>query len=344
MKNKIKLSEELRAFISSNDMIGNKVLEIRIKDSYVYSLDQLSLKYHKDLAILLSNNVILNNACCGFVKGKSYLDFLSPHKESIFFMRLDISKFFHSIDTAKIKEFISPLFNKKDFDMDILISKLTHEVDPHSENYQFSGATILPMGFPCSPVISNLIFRPIDIIISKYCLENNIIYSRYADDMLFSSGKKLPIINGDLKSFVCKLLLKNGLSLNTKKTVCTENHLSLNGYVIDGEHKNIRLSNDKLNKINKLTHEILISERSFKEIGIKIFGYGEDNIRYQSKKMQFFDAFCKDQILNKIKGYRSYLIGILKFGYKNNSQTEKTVQKYNKIIKRLEFIITKYNK
>lgn len=44
-------------------------------------------------------------------------------------------------------------------------------------------------GFPTSPVIANLSLRGFDKTISEYCKENEIEYTRYADDLAFSSKK-----------------------------------------------------------------------------------------------------------------------------------------------------------
>lgn len=45
----------------------------------------------------------------------------------------------------------------------------------------------LPLGLPTSPVLSNAIFLPADIELTALALEKDAVYSRYADDMSFSS-------------------------------------------------------------------------------------------------------------------------------------------------------------
>lgn len=44
----------------------------------------------------------------------------------------------------------------------------------------------LPQGAPTSAYLSNLVMLQFDNIISKYCIANNIRYTRYADDLTFS--------------------------------------------------------------------------------------------------------------------------------------------------------------
>ena len=68
---------------------------------------------------------------------------------------------------------------------DIALLSVSHTVSDEFEDFDLRGNNILPIGFPSSPVISNIIFRKIDILIQKYCENKKIIYTRYADDMLF---------------------------------------------------------------------------------------------------------------------------------------------------------------
>lgn len=71
----------------------------------------------------------------------------------------------------------------------------------------------LPQGAPTSAYLSNLIMRPFDSNISKYCTENKIRYTRYADDLTFSGdmniSELLYVVDRELKYF--------GLRRNTKK-------------------------------------------------------------------------------------------------------------------------------
>jgi RNA-directed DNA polymerase len=48
----------------------------------------------------------------------------------------------------------------------------------------------LPLGLPTSPVLSNAIFLPADIQLTALALAEDAVYSRYADDMSFSSDTK----------------------------------------------------------------------------------------------------------------------------------------------------------
>jgi RNA-directed DNA polymerase len=76
----------------------------------------------------------------------------------------------------------------------------------------FSGG--LPMGAPTSPGLANIVLKSADQSISKACTKYGINYSRYADDLTFSSdGHPVKII-----PFVEKVLGELGYDLDQKKT------------------------------------------------------------------------------------------------------------------------------
>lgn len=73
----------------------------------------------------------------------------------------------------------------------------------------------LPQGAPTSPLLSNLVMRDFDDAVFAHCVERNIFYTRYADDMAFSAN------TDDVKNlipFIRKELKKYRLEMNEKKT------------------------------------------------------------------------------------------------------------------------------
>lgn len=72
----------------------------------------------------------------------------------------------------------------------------------------------LPQGAPTSAALSNLLLREFDEKVGMYCRQEQIRYTRYADDMTFSGNfDELKVIR-----FVRKALKSMGLQLNNKKT------------------------------------------------------------------------------------------------------------------------------
>ena len=159
----------------------------------------------------------------GFVKGKNYQTFLEPHLGNSFFMRLDIENFFSSFSLE-------------------LLDTVLHEHIENEEAYFVVKELCtlhdeLPQGICTSPVLSNVLFRRIDQRILKYCqtieegrrhnhdleLEQGermvICYTRYADDMLFSSNCFDFKENLNFLRMVRRILRENGFWLNNPKVV-----------------------------------------------------------------------------------------------------------------------------
>lgn len=72
----------------------------------------------------------------------------------------------------------------------------------------------LPMGAPTSPVLSNLAARPLDSALTQLAQEKGWRYTRYADDLTFSSQEKM--VARDRKT-IGATLAEKGFAINTKK-------------------------------------------------------------------------------------------------------------------------------
>ena len=84
----------------------------------------------------------------------------------------------------------------------------------------------LPQGSPCSPVITNLISHILDIQLAALAKANSCVYSRYADDITFSTRERVfpsDIMSIEAGEYIVGRKLRGiikraGFSLNEKKT------------------------------------------------------------------------------------------------------------------------------
>lgn len=140
--------------------------------------------------------------CNSYQYGKSIITNALPHINSRYVANIDISDFFGSI-TPKM---VFDLLRKNNFGEQIskTISRLV-TLD-----------NSLPQGAPTSPLISNAVLFEFDELITKHAKNNNLIYTRYADDITISGENKKAIINS--LATISEELSKSGLKINTKKT------------------------------------------------------------------------------------------------------------------------------
>ncbi len=127
-----------------------------------------------------------HKAATGFVLDKSIVDNARKHVGHHYVFNLDLKDFFHSFDRNRVKMgFMYEPFNLKE-DKEplafLLASLCTHPFDVDGEI-----KTVLPQGSPTSPTITNILCRKLDRRLTGLANRFGAKYSRYADDITFSS-------------------------------------------------------------------------------------------------------------------------------------------------------------
>jgi RNA-directed DNA polymerase len=150
----------------------------------------------------------------GFVEGRSAVTNASVHRGQRWILRIDLKDFFPSIHFGRVRG----MFMAQPFDVPPNVATALAQICCHQ------GA--LPQGAPTSPVISNLICRGLDTRLARFASAAHCTYSRYADDLCFSTGRsefprvlaeivdRRPILNPDLRAIVSD----EGFTVNEDKT------------------------------------------------------------------------------------------------------------------------------
>lgn len=143
-------------------------------------------------SILRSLNFILqciyepHNAATGFVLNKSIVDNAKVHVGNHHVYSLDLKDFFHSFDRNRVKMgFIYEPFclNGDREPLAFLLASLcTH---PFEVNGKIKN--VLPQGSPTSPTITNILCKKLDRRLTGLANRFGAKYTRYADDITFSS-------------------------------------------------------------------------------------------------------------------------------------------------------------
>lgn len=166
------------------------------KDRTIHAPIKGLKEFQKSLNIILQCIYEPHPAATGFVIGKSITHNASLHINQNYVYNIDLKDFFPSIDKSRIwgRLLVEPFVlnstpeRKKIANMIAVLCCNTMEVERFEEGqWQKKSLSVLPQGAPTSPTLTNAICEKLDIRLSgvakRFCLN----YSRYADDITFSS-------------------------------------------------------------------------------------------------------------------------------------------------------------
>lgn len=137
----------------------------------------------------------VNTAANGFVPGRSIIDNAQKHVGNNYVYNIDLKDFFPSIDQARIwgrlKAEPFNLNGDRQLIGNIISSLCCTELEVERLNSESEWVkvkkSVLPQGAPTSPVLSNIICGRLDFYLQAVSKRFGLKYSRYADDITFSS-------------------------------------------------------------------------------------------------------------------------------------------------------------
>ncbi len=154
----------------------------------------------------------------GFKRGRSIRTNAKRHQNRRYVFNVDLEDFFGSINFGRVRGFF---IKDRNFHLDSKVATIFAQIACFNQK--------LPQGSPCSPVISNLIGHILDIHLTRLASRSGCIYSRYADDLTFSTNKRefpqrIAIQNDENNHLwipgpdLLRLVSLSGFALNNKKT------------------------------------------------------------------------------------------------------------------------------
>jgi RNA-directed DNA polymerase len=184
------------------------------------------------------------------------------HAAKRYLLKLDFENFFPSIKIDDFQKHLTIHSGLAGEDVRA-ISRLLFRYDKEV------GSLILSIGAPSSPFISNTIMYEFDSIVADFCESKQITYSRYADDLAFSTD--IPHQLDSAQSFVRKLcagLLFPRVKLNEGKTVFTSKKFrrQLTGLSLNNEGV-VSLGRERKREIRAMAHRYSLGMLSAEQVG-----------------------------------------------------------------------------
>lgn len=124
----------------------------------------------------LSPEATFRHCVYGYIPGRGILQNSVIHVRQRWVLRVDIKDFFPSITTARV----SGMFRNPPFSMEPKAARALALISTKDG--------VLPQGSPLSPWITNVICKGLDYNLKRLASKHKCYYSRYADDLFFSTS------------------------------------------------------------------------------------------------------------------------------------------------------------
>jgi RNA-directed DNA polymerase len=177
------------------------------------------------------SNLPIHDAAVAYRKALSIKDHATPHASGRYLLKLDFKDFFPSLKESAIRYRLQRDSNFSDTELWMLCHLLCRR-DRDTDVLQLS------IGAPSSPFVSNYLLWEFDSRMQTFCREMDTRYTRYADDLAFSTLKPnvLDVVAEKVKTLLDELNYLD-ITLNTTKTVnvSTKNRRTLVGLTLSNE-------------------------------------------------------------------------------------------------------------
>lgn len=203
------------------------------------------------LVVFLQDVLTTHESAYAYKNDISIKDNAAQHSDSKYLLKMDFQNFFPSI-TPEIffKSTEKYGLNFDDKDMLVLTGLLFWRK-------KGSRKLVLSIGAPTSPMISNFIMKSFDEEMQNECSNKKIVYTRYADDITFST--KIKGILFDIPRNVESCLIKNfeqEIKINKEKTIFTSkaHNRHVTGITITNEGS-LSIGREKKRLISSMIHK-----------------------------------------------------------------------------------------
>ena len=226
---------------------------------------------------------------CGFAIGKSVVDNANNHVGKYYVFNLDMKDFFPSIQQARVWARLQAApYNLKKEIANVVAGLCCMKTQ--------DGKFVLPQGAPTSPILTNMICERLDRRLSGLAKRFGLSYSRYADDITFSSMHNVFQENSDFRKELLRIIGDQGFVLNEKKTRLQKrgSRQEVTGIIIS----------DKLNVSQKYVRDIRNILYMWEKYGYTV-AYAKFFPRYKEEKGNIKKG--NPDLMNVIDGKLMYL-------------------------------------
>lgn len=211
------ISEKMLRFFSSDSICHKRFRTFHIRKKSG-GLREIKAPCRQLYVILKCVNILLksiyepSDVAMGFVPGRSVFNNAQIHVGHNYVFNIDLKDFFPSIPQARVwKRLQLAPFN---FSQEIanILAGLCCSYDANVKT------NVLPQGSPASPLLTNAICDKLDRRMKGVAKRFGLHYSRYADDMTFSSMHNVYQEGSEFRTEIQRIISDQGFRMNESKT------------------------------------------------------------------------------------------------------------------------------
>lgn len=234
-------------------------------------------KIQKKLANILSAVYVPKICAYGFIENKNILENAQQHLKKHQILNIDLKDFFSQIHFGRVRGMLM----QKPYSIGMEAATTIAQIACYNGT--------LPQGAPSSPIITNMICSPLDNSLMRLAEKTNCVYTRYADDITFSTHSKsfnssiVYIENQEIKigEKLSATLQKHSFSINHQKITLQSKffHQEVTGLTVN-KFPNIR---------RNYTKQLRAILYNCQKVGI-----------YATAKSYIEKGYCKNISINRI--------------------------------------------
>lgn len=197
----------------------------------------------------------VHDCAVAYKEGASIKKNAERHKDNQFISKFDFNNFFGSITESDVAAHLASFFSEA-----ITAQSVKDVARVSCIKHKLVEGLCLSIGAPSSPVLSNSIMYAFDVAVEAWCAKRAVTYTRYADDLTFSSNEKG--MSAYIEPFLISLLRDlpyPSLSLNSKKTVhvSKKHQRRVTGLIISNEGT-VSLGRERKRMISSMIHRYIL--------------------------------------------------------------------------------------
>lgn len=261
----LKFEKLLKDMENTDIQWRSALIQIKDKKRKIIIPNEEGKRSLKSLLYIITDNFSCHSQCFSYQKNLSYKNMVLLHEKNFYLLKMDLKNFYSNVCEEDVSK--------------VLLEKCSKVITDRLLKFLILPNEGLPTGSPVSPYLSNLVLYKLDVFLYNQANLSDLIYTRYGDDLFFSSNNKecLQRVPNLVETYLT--LNHKQLKLNVKKTQLNVAPYRIGAFTVH-PNKILSLKKPFKRQLRMLLHKHSIDELSDEEIpslkGHLLYCFGND--------------------------------------------------------------------